>query len=332
MISPSPPDFSTPSRPSSTVSTKVTDRLGAPPASGEDDLGTRTVTTTRVVSSGDPAAVDDTAGVAPTTPADDLPADEQPGGAAEDGPIPLPRDDEVPAEDEAAAAEETGIAAVEPADGAASAAAPADGASATAPAGVREVAPAGAGTTGTATGSQRAVLYEEGSSQQDEGNVLPGSVSWEIVNQSFGGQDPEPVVRAGVDIPGRNLRANLLIRANRDASLPASHLIEVSFLSADGAVSDAVANVPGLIMKENEEDSGGDVLRGAAARVSTGLFWIALSANPEDEQTNRRLLSERTWIDVPILYENGRRAILSLQKGGPGERAVTQAFEAWGKG
>ena len=46
-------------------------------------------------------------------------------------------------------------------------------------------------------------------------------------------------------------------------------------------------------------------------------------------QRNLQLLKERAWFDIPIVYNNGRRAILALEKGNPGERAFEEAFKAW---
>jgi hypothetical protein len=42
------------------------------------------------------------------------------------------------------------------------------------------------------------------------------------------------------------------------------------------------------------------------------------------------LLKERAWFDIPIVYSNGRRAVLAVQKGEPGERAFKEAFADWG--
>jgi hypothetical protein len=34
---------------------------------------------------------------------------------------------------------------------------------------------------------------------------------------------------------------------------------------------------------------------------------------------------------VPVVYANGRRAILAIEKGAPGERVFAEAFAAWGE-
>lgn len=180
-------------------------------------------------------------------------------------------------------------------------------------------------------GVQQAVLYEEAQRQGEPGPAVPGSVEWSMVRQSVGGGEPEPVVRASAAIPERNMTATLTIRENRDAGLPASHLIEIEFEVPPSFEGGGVKNVPGIIMKESEQ-SRGEPLRGAAARVSSGLFWIALSEDPNDRQYNLELLARRDWIDIPILYESGRRAILTLRKGSDGFQSVDAALRAWSPG
>jgi hypothetical protein len=44
-----------------------------------------------------------------------------------------------------------------------------------------------------------------------------------------------------------------------------------------------------------------------------------------------QLLKERPWFDIPIIYDNGRRAILTVEKGTLGERTFKEAFAAWGE-
>ncbi|WP_420391373.1 hypothetical protein [Acuticoccus sp.] len=181
-------------------------------------------------------------------------------------------------------------------------------------------------------GTQRAVLYEEASESGQQGSALPGTVEWAMVRQSVGGgEDEEPVVRANAAIGERAMNATLLIRENRDPGLPASHLIEIEFDVPDSFEGGGVKNVPGIIMKERES-ARGEALRGAAARVSSGLFWIALSEDEADRAHNLELLSSRDWIDIPILYESGRRAILTLRKGNDGLRSVNAAIEEWTSG
>ena len=69
--------------------------------------------------------------------------------------------------------------------------------------------------------------------------------------------------------------------------------------------------------------------RRLAVKVTSGVFLVGLSAVEADMQRNLQLLKERAWFDIPIVYNNGRRAILALEKGNPGERALEETFKAW---
>lgn len=176
--------------------------------------------------------------------------------------------------------------------------------------------------------AQRAILYEEGSDQQS-GEQIEGAVVWRTESVSVGqGQPLETALRGDIDIPGRNLKATVTIRRNVDATLPASHTIEVQFKLPENFPNAGVANVPGILMKTDEATRGAPV-SGLSVRVTSGFFLIGLSNIENERAANEQLLRERSWIDVPILYDNGRRAVLTLEKGTPGAQAFNDAFAAW---
>jgi hypothetical protein len=91
-----------------------------------------------------------------------------------------------------------------------------------------------------------------------------------------------------------------------------------------------IANVPGILMKDSEQ-ARGVPLAGLAVKVTNGFFLIGLSAVDTDVQRNMELLKDKPWFDVPVVYNNGGRAILAMEKGPPGDRAFADAFAAWGK-
>ena len=91
-----------------------------------------------------------------------------------------------------------------------------------------------------------------------------------------------------------------------------------------------IANVPGILMKQSEQ-ARGTPLAGLAVKVTNGFFLIGLSAVEADMQRNVQLLKDRPWFDIPIVYTNGGRAILAMEKGPPGDRAFAEAFAAWEK-
>ncbi len=81
-------------------------------------------------------------------------------------------------------------------------------------------------------------------------------------------------------------------------------------------------------MKSGEQTNGSR-LAGATAKVTSGLFLVGLSATESDMQRNLQMLKEQPWFDIPLIYENGRRAILAFEKGAAGERAFQEAFSVW---
>jgi hypothetical protein len=64
-------------------------------------------------------------------------------------------------------------------------------------------------------------------------------------------------------------------------------------------------------------------------KVPPGLYSVGLSNQEADKERNLQLLKERGWFDIPVVYNNNRRAILAMEKGTPGGRAFADAFTAW---
>jgi hypothetical protein len=178
--------------------------------------------------------------------------------------------------------------------------------------------------------AQRVVLYEEDPGNP-QGKQYIGSAVWRTETVSPGsGLAPELQIRADVSIPERNMTVTWSLRRNTDQALPASHTIEIMFNLPPDFPGGGISNVPGVLMKESEQ-ARGVPLAGLAVKVTNGFFLIGLSAVDADVQRNLQLLKDRPWFDVPIVYNNGGRAILALEKGPSGDRAFADAFAAWGK-
>jgi len=183
-------------------------------------------------------------------------------------------------------------------------------------------------TQGGAAVAQRVVLYEEDPSDP-QGKRFVGSAIWRTESVSPGpGLPAEIAVRADVEIPERRIAMTWSLRRNSDPNLPASHTVEIMFRLPQDFPSGGVSNVPGILMKQAEQ-SRGTPLSGLAVKVTTGFFLIGLSSTEADRERNVQLLKERAWFDIPVVYNNNRRAILALEKGTPGERAFADAFRAW---
>ncbi len=178
--------------------------------------------------------------------------------------------------------------------------------------------------------AQKVVLYDE-DPNDPQGKRYVGSALWRTETVSPGpGLAPELAIRADIEIPERKLRMTWSLRRNTDKALPASHTIEIMFTLPADFPEGGIGNVPGVLMKQNEQ-ARGVPLAGLAVKVTNGYFLIGLSAVDVDLQRNIQLLKERDWFDIPVVYTSGKRAILAMEKGTPGTRAFEEAFRAWGQ-
>ena len=178
--------------------------------------------------------------------------------------------------------------------------------------------------------AQRVVLYDEDPGDP-KGRQYVGSVIWRTEQiKASGNQKADVAVRADIDIPDRKFKMTMSFRRNTDSSLPASHTAELTFILPQDFAGGGVGNVPGILMKSNEQ-ARGTPLAGLAVKVTDGFFLVGLSNVEADRTRNLQLLKERSWFDVPLVYVNQRRAIIAIEKGAPGERAFNDAFAAWGE-
>jgi hypothetical protein len=178
--------------------------------------------------------------------------------------------------------------------------------------------------------AQRVVLYDEDPSDP-KGKQYVGTVVWRTEPIKGGtGQPADISVRADIEIPDRKFKMTMSFRRNTDTSLPASHTAELTFILPPDFAGGGVSNVPGILMKSNEQ-ARGTPLAGLAVKVTDGFFLVGLSNVDTDRTRNIQLLKERSWFDVPLVYVNQRRAIIAIEKGPPGERAFNDAFAAWGE-
>jgi hypothetical protein len=83
-------------------------------------------------------------------------------------------------------------------------------------------------------------------------------------------------------------------------------------------------------MKQSEQVPGTPLAK-LDVKATNGVFMIDLSASDADVRRNVQLLKESPWFDIPIVYINGSRAIMAIEKGSPGDRAFAEAFAAWEK-
>lgn len=175
---------------------------------------------------------------------------------------------------------------------------------------------------------QKAIFYEERTGTSD-GSAEPGNVVWTLVQEPPGSNlPPEPAIRAEATIPGKGIQLRMTIRRNADQTLPASHIIEMIFLTPENFAGGGVDNILRVAMKGSEQEAGNPLI-GIPAKISDGFFLVALNDTKPEMDANLSLLRSQSWIDVPIVYTTGRRALFTMEKGIPGEKVFDEAIKAW---
>ena len=178
----------------------------------------------------------------------------------------------------------------------------------------------------TAARAQKVVLYEA-----EFGTQFVGSAVWRTDRVPPGpGQKPDVVVRAEIEIPEQKVQVRLSLRRNDDKQFPASHAVEIAFRLPPDFPHGGVSMIPGLMMKQ-AETTRGVPLNGVGVKLAANLFMVGLTSVDLDMQRNIQLLKDPSWFDIPVVYSDGRRAIIAIEKGIPGERAFTEAFATWGQ-
>jgi hypothetical protein len=204
----------------------------------------------------------------------------------------------------------------------------ANGTTAPPAAGAAPATPGASAAEVPAAAGEKMFLYEERIGQSAP-TAIEGTVSWSLQREPGPNGGPaEPVVQGRITVPGRGLTALLTVKKNSDSSLPASHLIEIVFAVPPDFEGGAIDSVLRIAMKQTEQDRG-NALVAVPAKITDDFHMIALNDFPDAQRTNLELLRTRNWIDIPLAYRNGRRALLTLQKGPEGVKAFDEAIREW---
>jgi hypothetical protein len=186
----------------------------------------------------------------------------------------------------------------------------------------------GNASTGGSELSYKAYLYEEGAegsgATRDEANVI---WSFEKVS-SADGFPPELVIKGKVEVPSRKLMLDLTITRNVDNALPASHIIEIYIETPPDFSGGSIENIARFVMKASEQ-ARGEGLVAVPAKIDKNYFLLALNNLEQAVATNMRLLTESSWIDIPMGYATKQRALITIEKGAIGDALFREAIAAW---
>ncbi len=184
-----------------------------------------------------------------------------------------------------------------------------------------------AATPGLPVAARAAMLVAVGNDQQKPPAVSLGSVVWSSI-PAVAGQPGTVGIKAEADIPDLKMHAIMTIRKNTDASLPASHTIDLRVTFADGAEIKGIKDMRVPLMRRDDPPSQ-DPLSGVRVKISDSYFLVGLNRTDADVARNVDLIASRAWFDFPLLLNDDRIAKLTFEKGADGERIVADALAAW---
>ncbi len=177
--------------------------------------------------------------------------------------------------------------------------------------------------------AQRAVIYIEPADASQQPRAIQGRATWRVeTGGATQGRRIETVLRADVDFAEIGLALTFTIRRNEDAAFPASHIVGMRFTrsSDDGNGAVREAGVPQF---KTEETERGAPLAGITSALGENLFVTALSRVDVELNRNLDVMRTRNWIDIPVRFASGRRAIIAFEKGVSGEQRLAEAMRAW---
>ena len=177
--------------------------------------------------------------------------------------------------------------------------------------------------------AQKMILYEERLGQQSL-EVKNGTVVWTLVSEQPDNGPAEQVIRGEINNPDTGLTALLTIKRNTDASLPASHLIEIVFALPEDFKGGSIDQLQRIAFKQTEADQGSPLIA-VPAKITQDFYMVALNDLEEARKANTDLMRQRNWIDIPLVYSSGRQALITLEKGASGTEVFNQALGAWAR-
>ncbi|MDB5525834.1 MAG: rane protein [Rhizobium sp.] len=174
--------------------------------------------------------------------------------------------------------------------------------------------------------TQKMFLYEERLGQSSP-VAVPGTIIWREKADTEDGK-PNPAIEGQIDIPQRKIKALMTFKRNTDASLPASHIIEIVFDLPKNFEEGNVDNIQRVAFKQTEQDRGNPLIA-VPAKITDDFHMVALNDDADARKVNLELMKTRSWIDIPITYRNGRRALITLEKGATGTAVFDKVLSEW---
>ncbi|MEW7008111.1 hypothetical protein [Lentilitoribacter sp. EG35] len=177
------------------------------------------------------------------------------------------------------------------------------------------------------TALQKMFFYETSLGLEQQARY-EGSVVWSEKVESDS-ERSRPYIEGTIQVPERDLSIVMTIKLNGDETLPVSHLIDLNFSLPEDFDGGEIEQITEVKFKSSEEQTG-DRLEAISAKIDTSFFVVGLQNDKLDVvETNLQLMSQRGWIDIPLSYTNGRKALITLEKGASGKAVFDKVLANW---
>ncbi|MBA5723680.1 hypothetical protein [Candidatus Liberibacter sp.] len=174
-------------------------------------------------------------------------------------------------------------------------------------------------------------IDEKGRSFAKKGNedpfIILGKVSWSLQKEEKKGSKGS-VIRGDISVPENEFLMSLTLKRNPDIALSSTHLMEIVFSFPKGLQGRGIADLQQISMKKTEKEPR-ILLESNIFRISNDVYRISLKHLPDNPYRNLNILEEYQWIEIPITYQNGRKAVLTLDKGQIGTEIFKTVIQEW---
>lgn len=187
--------------------------------------------------------------------------------------------------------------------------------------------PITAQTDAGAQALQKMFFYETSLGLEQQARY-EGSIVWSEKIESDS-EKSRPYIEGTIQVPERDVSIVISIKLNGDETLPVSHLIDLNFSLPEEFDGGEIEQITEVKFKSSEEQTG-DRLEAISAKIDNSFFVVGLQNDKLDVvESNLQLMSQRGWIDIPISYTNGRKALITLEKGASGKTIFDKVLASW---
>ncbi|MDE1991028.1 MAG: hypothetical protein KGI75_00925 [Rhizobiaceae bacterium] len=168
-----------------------------------------------------------------------------------------------------------------------------------------------------ASGPQKALLCT-GTKNCDQS--AEGTVTWSpIAMNSF---LPADGIQADVSIPDHQLGLTVSFRRNFTVSLPASHVIELTFKQQPANAFGGIAEIEGVAAVGDKTTP----LAAVPAKVSDTVYMIGLVDAPDERRSNMAALCQSKSVGIRMKDAGGHELTLLLEEDAETNSAFHQIF------